>query len=86
MGQDSKIEWTHHTFNPWWGCAKVSPGCTNCYAETLDKRFGGAHGWVLVDVVRIDPPIPCRGNQKLWRVPEEITNALQAAGHTIHTH
>jgi hypothetical protein len=19
MGKDSKIEWTHHTFNPWWG-------------------------------------------------------------------
>jgi protein gp37 len=27
MGKDSKIEWTHHTFNPWWGCVKVSPGC-----------------------------------------------------------
>src|SRR5438067_252241 len=27
---------------PWWGCAKVSPACTNCYAETLVNRFGGA--------------------------------------------
>jgi protein gp37 len=25
MGANSKIEWTHHTFNPWWGCVKVSP-------------------------------------------------------------
>jgi protein gp37 len=40
MGKDSKIEWTHHTFNPWIGCTKVSDGCKNCYAETLDKRFG----------------------------------------------
>lgn len=38
MGQDSKIEWTHHTFNPWRGCTKVSPGCANCYADTLSKR------------------------------------------------
>ena len=41
MGKNSHIEWTHHTFNPWWGCAKVSPACTHCYAETLANRFGG---------------------------------------------
>jgi protein gp37 len=35
MGADSKIAWTDHTFNPWWGCARVSPGCENCYAEQL---------------------------------------------------
>jgi len=40
MAQDSKIEWTHHTFNPWWGCAKVSPACKYCYAETWAKRVG----------------------------------------------
>lgn len=38
MGKFSKIEWTDHTFNPWWGCQKVSPGCDKCYAETLDKK------------------------------------------------
>lgn len=42
MGKNSHIEWTNHTFNPWWGCAKVSPACCHCYAETLSKRFGGA--------------------------------------------
>lgn len=41
MGADSKIQWTDHTFNPWIGCTKVSPGCTNCYAEAYDKRVGG---------------------------------------------
>lgn len=40
MARDSKIEWTHHTFNPWWGCVKVSPGCKYCYAETWAKRVG----------------------------------------------
>jgi protein gp37 len=43
MSTNTKIEWTDHTFNPWWGCQKVSPGCDNCYAEALDKRTGGAH-------------------------------------------
>src|SRR5579872_1330822 len=40
MGKDSGIEWTHHTFNPWWGCTRVSPGCEHCYAETFAKRVG----------------------------------------------
>lgn len=40
MGKDSRIEWTHHTFNPWWGCVKVSAACDNCYAETWAKRLG----------------------------------------------
>lgn len=40
MGKDSSIEWTNHTFNPWWGCTKSSPGCDHCYAETLAKRTG----------------------------------------------
>lgn len=40
MAKNSSIEWTDHTFNPWWGCSKVSPGCTNCYAETWSRRTG----------------------------------------------
>jgi protein gp37 len=43
MGKDSEIGWTHHTFNPWWGCTKISPGCKNCYAAAFDKRVGGKH-------------------------------------------
>ncbi|QRK08093.1 DUF5131 family protein [Archangium violaceum] len=33
MAENSSIEWTHHTFNPWRGCSKVHAGCTHCYAE-----------------------------------------------------
>ncbi len=40
MGTTTAIEWTEHTFNPWWGCRKVSAGCTNCYAEALARRYG----------------------------------------------
>lgn len=43
MSENSKIEWTDHTFNPWIGCTKVGPGCDHCYAENLmDKRMGVA--------------------------------------------
>lgn len=40
MAKFSKIEWTHHTFNPWWGCTKVSQACKHCYAETWARRVG----------------------------------------------
>lgn len=40
MGKNSAIEWCDHTFNPWWGCVKVSPGCQHCYADTLATRYG----------------------------------------------
>jgi protein gp37 len=40
MGETTAISWTHHTWNPWLGCTKVSPGCQHCYAEVLmDKRY-----------------------------------------------
>ncbi|KWD81822.1 phage Gp37/Gp68 family protein [Burkholderia ubonensis] len=49
MSENSKIEWTDHTFNPFIGCTKVSPGCDNCYAEhlmdtRLHKVVWGVHG------------------------------------------
>lgn len=43
MAESSRIEWTDATVNFWWGCTKVGPGCDHCYAETFDKRIGGAH-------------------------------------------
>ena len=39
MTTASKIEWTEQTWNPTVGCTKVSPGCKNCYAETMAKRL-----------------------------------------------
>lgn len=41
MAENSKIQWTDHTWNPWIGCTKVSPGCANCYAWYLMAvRYG----------------------------------------------
>jgi protein gp37 len=72
MGEDSKIEWTHHTFNPWWGCAKVSPGCEHCYAEALAKRTGH-DTW--------GPKAPRRffGDEH-WNGPRKWNAAAESAG------
>lgn len=39
----TSIEWADYTFNPWWGCTKVSEACRHCYAEALARRWGT--GW-----------------------------------------
>lgn len=60
--ENSKIQWTHHTFNPWLGCAKVHTGCQYCYAETIvDHRFGRAR-WGRAGT-------RSRTSQTYWRRP-----------------
>lgn len=61
MGENSTIEWTHHTFNPWWGCTKVSPGCDHCYAEAWAKRTGFSDIW--------NAPARRRLSEKYWEQP-----------------
>jgi protein gp37 len=41
VAEHTGIEWCDATFNPWWGCERVSPGCAHCYADTLSKRYAG---------------------------------------------
>lgn len=41
MGRVTNIAWTRHTWNPWMGCSKVSPGCKNCYMFRDMRRYGG---------------------------------------------
>lgn len=56
MAENSKIEWTDHTFNPWIGCTKVGPGCDGCYAEAMmDHRYGKARWGAGEDRVRTSP-------------------------------
>jgi protein gp37 len=72
VAENSKIEWTTHTFNPWIGCQKVSPGCDHCYAESLAKRYGwvewGPHG----ERKRTSPAN--------WKKPLQWNKAAKAAG------
>jgi protein gp37 len=38
--ENSKIEWTNHSFSAWVGCQAVSPACDHCYAEAQVRRYG----------------------------------------------
>jgi protein gp37 len=72
MAENNKIELCDHTFNPWIGCQKVSPGCDHCYAEAMmDKRYGrvqwGPHGERK------------RTSQENWKMP--LRWAKKANGH-----
>ena len=61
--KNSKNTWTDHTFNPWVGCTKVSPGCANCYAEAQDRRWRG-------DKTRWGEGVPReRTSEAYWRQP-----------------
>lgn len=67
MADGSKIEWLARpgtkpaSWNPIrgtkgkWHCVKISPGCKNCYAERINKRFSGGLGYTNgADTVRLD--------------------------------
>lgn len=40
MAENSKIGWTDHTHNFWWGCNKVSEECRFCYIDGIMRRGG----------------------------------------------
>jgi len=75
MAENTKIEWAHHTFNPWEGCQKVGPGCDNCYAEARNARFAGGQA------INWGPGAPRRrtsvGN---WAMPVKWNKQAQAEG------
>lgn len=72
MAENTNIEWCDHTFNPFIGCTKVSPGCDNCYAEHLmDTR--------MHKVVWGPKGERVRTGEKYWRQP--LKWERQAAAH-----
>lgn len=68
MAEKTIIAWTDRTFNPWRGCTKISPGCTNCYMFTAQERFGR------------DPSVVVR--TQTWRDPLKWQREAAAAGRT----
>lgn len=73
MGEVTGISWTDHTFNAWWGCARVSPGCEHCYAETLATVRRKLAIWG-VDAER--KPM----SEAYWRAPVTWNRNAEAAG------
>jgi len=71
--ENSKIEWTDHTFNPWIGCTKVSAGCKNCYAEAfMDKRLKRAKWGAQGTRVRT--------TEQYWKKPLAWNKKAEKAG------
>lgn len=67
---NTDIEWTDATWNPVTGCEKVSPGCDNCYAEGIARRFAGTKAFpngfaVTTHPQRLEAP-------KRWRTPRKV--------------
>lgn len=60
--KDTKIEWADHSWSPWIGCTKVSPGCLNCYAEHLMDRRMKVVNWGKGNPRK-------RTSQKYWKDP-----------------
>lgn len=40
MSATTGISWTDATWNPWYGCHKVSPGCRGCYMYRDMAKYG----------------------------------------------
>jgi protein gp37 len=78
MAENSKIEWTRHTWNPWIGCTEVSPACDHCYARVMmDDRYHRVEWGAGMDRKRTS-----EANRKL---PYRWNKAAAAAGerHTV---
>lgn len=73
MAENSKIEWTDHTFNPWIGCTKVSPACDNCYAEALMAGRYGRVQWGHGQPRSRTAP-------STWRMPRKWNNQAARTG------
>lgn len=74
MGENSKISWTHHTFNPWIGCTKIAAGCANCYAAAQDKlRRWTSNGWGAGQPRK-------RTSEANWKQPLKWDREAKAAG------
>jgi protein gp37 len=74
MAEKTKIQWCHHTFNPWRGCAKVHDGCKMCYAEREAKRFPANRGIWGPHGTRV------RASEAMWREPLKWNAAAELAG------
>lgn len=65
MAEKSGIEWTDATWNPWYGCTKVSPGCDNCYMFREMKRYGRDPDTVTRSKTKFDEPLK-------WKEPRMV--------------
>lgn len=57
MAEHSHIQWTEATWNPWYGCLKVSCGCKFCYMYREMKQYGRNPAIVQRSKTKFDEPL-----------------------------
>lgn len=77
MGENTAIAWCDHTFNTWFGCSRVSPGCQKCYAETFSARIG--HGKSLPQIWGVDAERKPM-SEEYWKQPLRWNRAAEKSG------
>lgn len=62
-----------------------SERCTRCgvgfyWSRATPKAVpqAGPIGWVLADVIALPEPVPCRGAQGLWTLPDDVERRVMA--------
>ncbi len=65
MADKTKIQWTDATWNPFYGCKKVSPGCKYCYMYRDQEWYGLDPTRVKRSKTKFKEPL-------LWKEPRKI--------------
>lgn len=74
MSYGTKIEWTQWSWTCVRGCSRKSPGCENCYAERMARRFDKPGRWAEgLTVIRQGRP---GWSGKIKLVPEKLHEPL----------
>lgn len=77
MGRETGISWCQHTFNPWIGCARISPACDGCYAAAMmqdryHRAIWGGPG--------VGAGTRSRTSESNWKQPLAWNRAAEKAG------
>ena len=75
MGENTKIEWCDHTFNPVVGCNRVHTGCLNCYAHDYFRHWGIDAGKVRRKTTEANWKKPIKWNRQA-RVDRRVVEHL----------
>lgn len=60
------IGWTDATWNPWSGCAHISPACDGCYMFEAKRRYGKDPTIVVRSKTTFDEPLKWMAHQMIF--------------------
>lgn len=66
MSEESKIQWTDATWNPWHGCRKVSAGCKYCYMFRDKERYGQLGSVIKKSKTKFSEPLKWEDSKMIF--------------------